>query len=201
MARIVVRCRRCRAGSYLLDTHGHCSPRCRGIGTRSAARAKSLRDAIEATSWPGHQDPRSTRLVTFGHIFGGLIVYIALSQYFIDRIVQSELVPFSQSLVAERARAEKEKGKEIAGYGDLVIIVNPAIEAIRFQPIRELLENRRNANSFAPKQNPVFVEVTSDADWATGIAFPAGRLLNTTFESLRSDGRARSFSRVLDSRP
>ena len=74
------------------------------------ARAKSLRDAIDATSWPGHQDPRSTRLVTIGHSFGGLIVYTALSQYFIDRVVQSELVPFSQSLVAERARAEKEKG-------------------------------------------------------------------------------------------
>lgn len=151
------------------------------------ARAKSLRDAIDATSWPGHQDPRGTRLVTIGHSFGGLIVYTALSQYFIDRVVQSELVPFSQSLVAERARAEKEKGKEIAGYGDLVIIVNPAIEAIRFQPIRELLENRRNANSFAPKQNPIFVEVTSDADWATGVAFPAGRLLNTTFESFTSE--------------
>src|SRR6202030_4588211 len=41
----------------------------------------------------------------------------------------------------------------------------------------------RDELGFAPNQNPVFVEVTSDADWATGIAFPAGRLVNTTFES------------------
>jgi hypothetical protein len=151
------------------------------------ARAKSLRDAIDASSWPGHQDPRSTRLITIGHSFGGLIVYTALSQYFIDRIVRSELVPFSQSLMPERMRAEKEKDKEIAGYGDLVIIVNPAIEAMRYQPIRELLENRRSPKGFAPKQNPVFVEITSDADWATGVAFPAGRLVNTIFESFTSE--------------
>ena len=43
------------------------------------ARAKALRDAIDETSWPHHQDPRSTRLVTIGHSFGGLIVYTALS--------------------------------------------------------------------------------------------------------------------------
>ena len=29
----------------------------------------------------------------------------------------------------------------------------------------------RDELGFAPNQNPVFVEVTSDADWATGISF------------------------------
>ena len=64
---------------------------------------------------------------------------------------------------------------------------NPAIEAMRYQSIRELLDRRRAA-SFAPRQNPVFVEVTSTADWATGIAFPLGRSVNTTFESFTSEG-------------
>ena len=49
----------------------------------------------------------------------------------------------------------------------------------------------RDELGFAPNQNPVFVEVTSDADWATGIAFPAGRLVNTTFESFTSDEERR----------
>ena len=146
------------------------------------ARAKSLRDAINASSWPGHQDHRSTRLVTIGHSFGGLIVYTALSQYLIDRVVQSEIAPYSQSL---HPAQDQDKAKEIAAYGDLVVIVNPAIEAMRYQPIRELLENRK-ANTYAPRQNPVFVEVTSTADWATGTAFPLGRAVNTTFESFTS---------------
>jgi hypothetical protein len=155
------------------------------------ARAKALRDAVDATSWPGHQDHRSTRLVTIGHSFGGLIVYTALSQYFIDRAVQTEMAPFARSLIPVAARTEQEDGKEIAGYGDLVVVVNPAIEAMRYEPIRELLQNRHSPGGFAPNQNPVFVEVTSDADWATGLAFPAGRLVNTTFESFTSDDERR----------
>jgi dienelactone hydrolase len=69
------------------------------------SRAKALRDAVDAASWPGHQDHRNTRLVTIGHSFGGLIVYTALSQYFIDRAVQTETAPFARSLMPERARA------------------------------------------------------------------------------------------------
>jgi hypothetical protein len=155
------------------------------------ARAKALRDAVDATSWPGHQDHRNTRLVTIGHSFGGLIVYTALSQYFIDRAVQTDVVPFARTLMAKPARTEQGEGKEIVGYGDLVVVVNPAIEAMRYEPIRELMQNRRSPGGFAPDQNPVFVEVTSDADWATGIAFPAGRLVNTTFESFTSGDERR----------
>ncbi|MFZ3234526.1 MAG: hypothetical protein WA417_10740 [Stellaceae bacterium] len=152
------------------------------------ARAKALRDAVDASSWPGHQDHRNTRMVTIGHSFGGLIVYSALAQYFIDRAVQTEMAPFAQSLTAQ---AEHQKEREIAGYGDLVVVVNPAIEAMRYEPIRELMQNRRSPGGFAPNQNPVFVEVTSDADLATGIAFPAGRLVNTTFESFTGEGERR----------
>jgi hypothetical protein len=155
------------------------------------ARAKALRDAVDAASWPGHLDHRNTRLVTIGHSFGGLIVYAALSQYFIDRAVQSEMVPFARSLMPGPMQTEKQINNEITGYGDLVVVVNPAIEAMRYEPIRELMQSRRSPGGFAPNQNPVFVEVTSDADWATGIAFPAGRLVNTTFESFTGDSERR----------
>ncbi len=151
------------------------------------ARAKALRDAIDETSWPHHQDPRGTRLVTIGHSFGGLIVYTALSQYFLDRAVQTSMADYARSLGQDVLTDARSRTKEIAGYGDLVVVVNPAIEAMRYEPIREVIEQRRGLGSFAPDQNPVFVEVTSDADLATGIAFPAGRLVNTTFESFTSD--------------
>jgi hypothetical protein len=155
------------------------------------ARAKALRDAIDESSWPHHQDPRSTRLVTIGHSFGGLIVYTALSQYFLDRAVQTGTADYARSLGGTAQADTKGRSKEIAGYGDLVVVVNPAIEAMRYEPIREVIENRRGPGSYAPDQNPVFVEVTSDADLATGIAFPAGRLVNTTFESFTSDAERR----------
>src|SRR5215469_603836 len=105
----------------------------------------------------------------------------------IDGVVHSDTAAFSRSLAPRRSMADQNKDREIAGYGDLVVLVNPAIEAMRYQSLSELLDRRRTA-SFAPNQNPVFVEVTSTADWATGIAFPFGRLLNTTFESFTSEG-------------
>ncbi len=150
------------------------------------ARAKALRDAIDRSSWPHHQDPRSTRMVTIGHSFGGLIVYTALSQYFLDQAVRTSTADYARSLADDQPTAVDRRAKEIDGYGDLVIVVNPAIEAMRFEPIREVIENRHGPGSFVPDQNPVFVEVTSDADWATGLAFPAGRVVDTTFESFTS---------------
>ncbi|MBV8936037.1 MAG: hypothetical protein JO095_09560 [Alphaproteobacteria bacterium] len=160
------------------------------------ARAKSLRDAIDATSWPGHQGPRNTRLVTIGHSFGGLIVYTALAQSFIDSVVRSDTAAFSHTLAPRNSTADPNKDKEIAGYGDLVVVVNPAIEAMRYEPMREILDRRRAAR-FAPRQNPVFVEVTSTADWATGIAFPLGRSVNTTFESFTSEGERSAARKAL----
>ncbi len=151
------------------------------------ARAKALRDTVDETSWPGHQDPRNTRLVTIGHSFGGLIVYTALSQYFLDRAVQTGMADYARSLGAGEQVGTKGGSKEITGYGDLVVVVNPAVEAMRYEPLREVIENRRGPGNFAPDQNPVFVEVTSSADLATGIAFPAGRVVNTIFEGFTND--------------
>jgi len=41
-----------------------------------------------------------------------------------------------------------------------VVVVNPAIEAMPYKPIRELMQNRWSPSGFAANQNPVFVEVT-----------------------------------------
>jgi hypothetical protein len=77
--------------------------------------AKALRDAIDETSWPHHQDQRSTRLVTIGHSFGGLIVYTALSQYFLDRAVQTGMADYARSLGQDVLTDAKSRTKEIAG--------------------------------------------------------------------------------------
>jgi hypothetical protein len=130
------------------------------------ARLKEVRDAIDATSWPD-RGPRNTRLITIGHSFGGLIVYSALAQYLTERAAASTMAPFSKSLSAQGGKKLTEsRTRQLAGYGDLVIIVNPAIEATRYEPIRELVASRK-PEDYAPNQNPVFIEVTSDADWAT----------------------------------
>jgi hypothetical protein len=147
------------------------------------ARVKAIRDSIDATPWPDTKGQRNTRLIIIGHSFGGLIVYRALSQYFIDQAAATRTadLPAGTSAVAGKGPDRR----EIRGYGDLVVIVNPAVEAMTFEPIRELIEDRR-AGQYAPNQNPIFVEVTSVADDATGEAFPAGRFMDTIFEDTRN---------------
>jgi hypothetical protein len=156
-------------------------------------RARALRDTLNRKTWSGKLLPvgapvprgetlRSTRLLTIGHSFGGLIVYSSLAQYYTDRA--------AAAMMATALGDAHDEDKAIAAYGDLVVIVNPAVEAMSWEPIRQIVAGRP-ATAFARGQKPVFVEVTSTADDATGIAFPLGRSVATLGESFTSgDERA-----------
>jgi hypothetical protein len=67
-------------------------------------------------------------------------------------------------------------------FGDLVVLVNPAFEAARYQALHSAIISR---SGFAVYQRPTFVSVTAKNDQATGKAFPLGRWANTRFESVR----------------
>jgi hypothetical protein len=165
------------------------------------ARVRAFRDAINRTSWSGRRveegepqpsDIRSTRMLTIGHSFGGLIVFSALSQFLVDGAATSAVnADFDKGRPGIRPATDHEK--EIPSYGDLVVVINPAIEAMRYEAVRHLVENRPR-DEYARWQNPVFVEVTSvgdrawKGDWATGVIFPIGRWFNTLFESFTDSG-------------
>ena len=164
----------------------------RGSIRELLARARAVRDRLDHTSWSGTAIPmdapvppgtdwRSTRLLIIGHSFGGLIVFDALAQALTDRA--------SQSLEAGRLGGAAESDKAIASYGDLVVIVNPAVEATSYEPLNQLMKGR-DASTLARNQNPVFIQVTSSADQATGMAFPLGRSVNVLTESF-VDGNER----------
>ena len=151
-------------------------------------RARALRDTLDRTTWSGRRlledEPapageklRATRLLTIGHSFGGLIVYTALAQYFTERA--------AISATATLLGNERDSDKSIRAYGDLVVIINPAVEATSWEPVSEIVRHM-TAPNFASNQSPIFVEVTSTADEATGIAFPLGRAPDVVTESFTS---------------
>lgn len=177
------------------------------------ARVKAFRDQLDRTTWGGKvlrpmekppaRDPlRRTRMLTIGHSFGGLIVYSALEQYFIDQSAASLLRSEWPAAGLQNAPPSNED-KEVEGFGDLVLVINPAIEALRYEPLRRLVEQPAQ-NRYAPWQAPVFVEVTSVpadgqlGDWATGLVFPLGRFFSTVgqgiFGSFRGDEYGQSLS-------
>ncbi len=172
-------------------------------------KVKAFRDQLNIEK-PGQlagKARRSTRMLTIGHSFGGLIVYSALSQYFLDRAATSAIrAGYFPGAPSSDHPNEKRDPDEISGFGDLVVVINPAIEAMRYEPMRELLDQRyrenQNPNRFAPRQTPVFVEVTSegqhifDGDWATGFFFPIGRYLNTRSEATTTDPRTHESEEI-----
>lgn len=131
----------------------------------------SIRELLGRLRQYRNQKPPGKRLlVIVGHSFGGMIIYSAVAQ----SLIEAAATPPSAMAPS---------------FADLVLLVNPAIEAARYLPVHELVNLQTSA---APggedAQHPVFVCVTSSNDWATGLAFPAGnayRLLTERWKNAK----------------
>ncbi|GFO56933.1 hypothetical protein GMSM_39400 [Geomonas sp. Red276] len=108
---------------------------------------------------------RQTQLILIGHSFGGLLMYHALHASLIDR-----------GLVLERRDDNSYHFDTAKSFGDFILLVNPAFEGTAYEPLFEAGKSR----CFPPNERPIMVVVTSKSDWATGVAFPLGRLYTLT---------------------
>lgn len=104
-----------------------------------------------------------------GHSFGGAVVYSATSQILASRFIDS--------------REKKGFTDTAKGFGDLVVLLNPAFEALRYSPLYDLAQSRCG---YFDNQRPRLAILTSEADKATKFAFPAGRIFSTLFETHNS---------------
>ncbi|NNE63649.1 MAG: lipase [Gammaproteobacteria bacterium] len=111
--------------------------------------------------------PLNSRLVVIGHSFGGALIYTALQQVLADRFVDS--------------RKTKTYSGDAGGFGDLVLLVNPAFEALRFATLYDI--SQHGCRRYLESQLPKLVILTSESDYATKLAFPLGRIFSTLFES------------------
>jgi hypothetical protein len=130
------------------------------------ARLRSYRNKRRA-------DGGAPLLVIVGHSFGGMIVYSALAQ----SLIEAATTPF---------------GEVVPSFADLVLLVNPAVEAARYLPIQTLVDERRKAQQ-AVEQPPVFVCATAKNDWATGWAFPIGNAFSLLTESCKGPRERQSI--------
>jgi hypothetical protein len=112
------------------------------------------------------EPPIKSRLVVIGHSFGGAVVYSATSQILMGRFVNSQ--------------PGKGFTDSAQGFGDLVVLLNPAFEALRYAPAHDLSQARCG---YFEDQAPKLAILTSETDNATGMAFPLGRTFNTFFET------------------
>ncbi|MGH8501027.1 MAG: esterase [Gammaproteobacteria bacterium] len=115
---------------------------------------------------------RNTTLTIVGHSFGGAAIYDALSQVLEARFARTVDAPNTQG--------------GIEGFGNLVVLINPAFEALQYATLSDM------STEYAPyreSQLPLLAVLTSEGDKATKYAFKVGRWFSTLFEKERDTKR------------
>ena len=110
------------------------------------------------------------RMVSIGHSFGGLILFESLQQAMIKDGLALDDHGF--------ARRE----------GDLVVLINQAFEATRYEALRQAVATHK----FRDDQFPSLISVTSSGDIWTGKIGEVGRGLSTILEKKESDVEQRA---------
>lgn len=114
------------------------------------------------------------RLVVIGHSFGASVTFNALAHIYLGRFLDGV--------------HSNETKDRFRGYGDLVVLINPAIEAMRYMPFQSALEYYSQPTNplrldFSRETRPALVVLSSQSDWATHLAFPVARFFSTALEA------------------
>lgn len=99
------------------------------------------------------------RLLTIGHSLGALAIFNALQADWLERV--------------------RRQGQ---GFGDLLLLVNPAIEASRFIGLRKAVGEMPSLSVFNQAAYPSLMVIGSEADRMTGSAFTWSRAFPALFE-------------------
>ncbi len=110
--------------------------------------------------------PGISRCVVIGHSFGALVLEKALAQALVGTLLYEE--PFVPGV--PKARTDR-----VFKPADLILLVNSAAESIYS---KELIDMYRDTTPL--RGAPHVVMISSDADQATGLAFPIGTKLSNT---------------------
>jgi hypothetical protein len=137
------------------------------------------------------QPDKYVAMVTVGHSLGGAMVFNVMKGLATGNVAR-DLGSNQHSLRVIRAEKDRvaaaAKGEKAirARLGDLVVLVNPAIEASQYAPFDNDLPDTSYPHFPLPDKNlrysdeqlPVLMTVASEADMAVGLAFPAARVLS-----------------------
>ncbi len=111
---------------------------------------------IKAATNMTKSKPPSSRMVVIGHSFGGQVVFTALKQVMADRIIDT--------------RGDRIFQENYKAFGNLVVLINPAFEALRASTLFDMLQN--NCRHYPKDLPPSLVILTSEADAVTRYIFP-----------------------------
>lgn len=141
--------------------------------TELLLRLEKISNVIHLT----HPDVKN-RLVVIGHSFGGAVVYSATAQILMSRFIDKQKDCSTETGAGFDQVGYSDSITHHDGWGDLVVLLNPAFEALRYAPAFDMAQS-----SCSEGKAPRLVILTSETDWATGTVFPLGRIFTTFFET------------------
>mgnify|MGYP001767231298 CR=1 FL=1 len=145
-----------------------------GDMTELLTRLDRLRRELNAA------DLDRSRLVVVGHSLGATVVYSAISGVLKSRLAETRPAFDPQAASVPVVR----------GFGDLVVLVNPALDAVAFHPLWDMASR---FPAFSRNQSPILIVVGSETDSATGSFFPLGQAVATLFEKTRDAEQRRAL--------
>ena len=114
-------------------------------------------------------------LVTIGHSFGGQVLLRSVSAA-LEQELQS-VTPTPGYLRSDPATQPQPLNRPLHGFGDLVVLVNPAVESAAYQRLRILSQEL----TYTDGQTPVMLTVSADNDVPRRWPFRWGRILGEWF--------------------
>ena len=145
--------------------------------------------AANAPDKPGEPPHDRMRSMVMGHSFGGLIAFHGLSQAMVNDLEITR--PTVATGCGDAVPSTRPRG--LAGsWPDLLVLINPAFEASRFEAIHDVVQRTNSGEAPCPYSEstvPKVVVVTADNDRWTGPAFVLARKIETVFETYSVDSR------------
>jgi hypothetical protein len=141
-------------------------------------------------------EPAVTSMVLVGHSFGAALLYSALGTSIngdagaaLEAAQKHDLGGSRRQTGQSQAMVTDEGRIRVPSQGDLVMLVNPAMEASRFANLSSAVKLRYDRS-----QTPILVTLGSEGDSAVKYFFPVGQSFSTILRSARS--RRNWFSMV-----
>ncbi len=99
-------------------------------------------------------------MLTMGHSFGGTMIYAALANILKARLVEA----------LDRQDNPDPRATIVEGFGDIVVLVNPAFEASLYLTLHDLSATLKK---LSPLQGPVLITIESETDRPNRTPAPA----------------------------
>lgn len=117
----------------------------------------------------------NTRAIIVGHSFGAAAVFSGVERYFEDQLIGDEFLDSAR----EKEMAEFEQWAK--RRWDLVLLINPAFEALRYDTIHRYNRLIVQDPDSRIDRIPRLLVVTAENDMANKMALPAGQTLGSLF--------------------